>query len=69
MLSLSQTTILLEIQSKTAGQDQNIQCMRENYGRENNRENNPVRKREVSVETMGWRQGKRDWRFRGIYME
>ena len=59
MLSLSKTTILLGIESKTVGQDQDIQCTRENDGRENNnRENNPFRKREVSVKTTGWRQGK-----------
>ena len=56
MLSLSKTTILLGIESKTVGQDQDIQCTRENDGRENNnRENNPFRKREVSVKTTGWR--------------
>lgn len=57
MLSLSKTTVLLGIESKAVGQDQNIQCTRENDGRENNRENNPFRKREVSVETTGSRQG------------
>ena len=58
MLSLSKATILHGIESKTVGQDQNIPCTRENDDRENNRESNPFRKREVSVETTGWRQGK-----------
>ena len=57
-MSLSKATILHGIESKTVGQDQNIHCTRENDGRENNRESNPFRKREVSIETTGWRQGK-----------